>query len=82
MFATTSKSTLVSARRIRYSDSLDHVASYRVLLRRGKSDEAISYYVFGEGRIKATLTVRSAGRSVPVALERLARSLLESRMED
>ena len=82
MFAATRKGTLLSARRIPYSDSLDHVAAYRILLRRGSSDEAISHYVFGEGRIKATLTLRSTGRSVPAALERLARSLLESRMED
>ena len=82
MFAAASKSALVSARRIRYHDSLDHVASYRVLLRHGRTDQAISYYVFGEGRIKTTLSLRSTGRSVPAALERLARSLLESRMED
>lgn len=82
MFAATRKATLVSARRIRYDDELDHVALYRVLLRRGKSEEAISFYRFGEGRIKATLTLRSAGRSVPIRLEHLARSLLESRMED
>jgi predicted ATP-grasp superfamily ATP-dependent carboligase len=82
MFAANRNATLVSARRFAYTDSLDHAASYRIILHRGRSDEAISFYLFGEGRIESTLTVRSSGRTVPSSLERLGTSLLEARMED
>jgi hypothetical protein len=46
----------------------------------GASNEAISYYVFGEGRIKAALTFAAPAKSIPAAVERLVRSLLEPRM--
>ena len=82
MFAAKRNATLVSARRVAYTDSLDHAASYRIVLHRGRSDEAVSFYLFGEGRIETTLTLRSSRRTVPRTLERLGTSLLEARMED
>lgn len=81
-FAAADQASLVSADRKPFRTSLQQGALYRLVLRRLGVYRTIAFYLLGEGRIEGRLVVDLLGRTSNGGVEKLARDLLQSRMED